>query len=174
MIDIRRDDMCFACGKNNPIGLKLQFRWDGDELVTNLVPGREFQGYPGIVHGGIIGTVLDDLMANLLIQRGIPAVTASMSIQYRLPVPVGENASARARIVKDGGRVVDTEGDLRLSDGRVAASARARFVRLDAKGPGHPAMCEHMPGHPVLHDPAPGQGGETVPDGRPDIEEKGS
>lgn len=136
MIDTRRDDMCFACGRNNPIGLKLQFRWEGEELVTNLVPGEQFQGYPGIVHGGIIGTILDDLMANLLIQRGIPAVTASISIQYRLPVPVGEHVSAHARIVKDGGRVVDTEGDIRLADGRVAASARARFVRLDIEKEG--------------------------------------
>ncbi|HHY97489.1 MAG TPA: PaaI family thioesterase [Firmicutes bacterium] len=125
-----RDNMCFACGKDNPIGLKLRFEPDGEELVTRFMTRREFQGYPGILHGGIIGTILDDLMANLFIVRGIHAVTASIDISFRVPIPIGEMITGRARIVDDSGRIAETEGELYLPDGKVAVRARGRFAKL--------------------------------------------
>ena len=53
------DDMCFACGRKNPIGLKLQFHFDGDDYVTTFEVRPEHQGWAGIVHGGLLATALD-------------------------------------------------------------------------------------------------------------------
>lgn len=125
-----RDNMCFACGRDNPVGLKLRFETEGGELVTRFMTRREFQGYPGILHGGIAGTILDDLMANLFIVRGVHAVTASMDIRFCVPVPIGEMITGRARIIGDGERIAETEGELYLPDGKVAVRARGRFAKL--------------------------------------------
>ena len=53
------DDMCFACGRKNPIGLKLGFHFDGDDYVTTLAVRPEYQGWTGIIHGGLLATALD-------------------------------------------------------------------------------------------------------------------
>jgi len=60
------EGMCFACGKRNPIGLHLDFRFEGDEYVTEFVPQEVHQGFPGIIHGGLIATVLASTDAVLL------------------------------------------------------------------------------------------------------------
>ncbi|MFC1962064.1 PaaI family thioesterase, partial [Chloroflexota bacterium] len=57
------DGLCFGCGQNNPIGLKLKFKKDGDGVRTEFTPGESYQGWPGMVHGGIIGCLLDEAMA---------------------------------------------------------------------------------------------------------------
>ncbi|MCJ7751507.1 MAG: PaaI family thioesterase, partial [Armatimonadetes bacterium] len=69
------DDMCFACGKGNPIGLKLDFRFEGEEYVTEFEVRPEYQGWAGIVHGGLLATVLDETMARLLWEKELNAIT---------------------------------------------------------------------------------------------------
>ena len=61
---------CFGCGQENPIGLRLSFDHDGDALVARFVPGEDHQGWPGIVHGGIIATLLYEVLENFPHQRG--------------------------------------------------------------------------------------------------------
>ena len=77
------DNYCFVCGKKNPIGLKLDFSFDGKTITTEFVPQKEHQGYFNIVHGGIISTLLDEAMVKLAIEMGMPAVTARMDIRLQ-------------------------------------------------------------------------------------------
>ena len=70
------DNYCFVCGKKNPIGLKLDFSFDGKTIKTDFIPQKEHQGYFNIVHGGIISTLLDEVMVKLAIEMGMPSVTA--------------------------------------------------------------------------------------------------
>ena len=83
---------CFACGVENPIGLKLEFRFEprpdgGEDYVTEFTPRREHQGYVGMTHGGIITTVLDEVMARLAWVKDIPAITAKMEVRLRSRSP---------------------------------------------------------------------------------------
>jgi acyl-coenzyme A thioesterase PaaI-like protein len=73
---------CFVCGKNNPGGLQLSFEIDKERqtLKTTFVASPTFQGWDGIVHGGIISTLLDEAMAKLVYELGYQSVTASLEI----------------------------------------------------------------------------------------------
>jgi acyl-coenzyme A thioesterase PaaI-like protein len=132
-LNVRRDHHCFGCGHLNPNGLKLEF-WIDDEsgdVSTSWTPSQVHQGYGGIVHGGIISTVLDEVMGWELSSKGIWAVTAKLNVQFRKPVEVGVATTATARIASDQGRKVDLEAVLmRASDLRPLATASGLFIRV--------------------------------------------
>ena len=123
---------CFVCGPDNPIGLHLVFRLEDGLCVSEFTPGPAHVGYPGVVHGGMIYSVLDDVMANLLYLNGARAYTASCSIRYRRPASVGEPLRLEGRQVDRRRNLVKMEGKAtRVLDGKVVAVAAATFVILD-------------------------------------------
>jgi len=126
------DQMCFACGRENPIGLKLIFREEGTVYAATFVAEAAHQGYQGIVHGGIIATLLDEIMARLVWARYGRAATAKLDIRYRQPAPTGTPLEVRGWITAErrGGRAMETAGDLRLSDGTLLAAGTALVIRL--------------------------------------------
>ena len=81
------DNYCFACGLDNPYGLKLDFRIEGDRFVTETTLVREYQSYTGVAHGGIVSTLLDEAMGGYLVALGEKAVTGRLSVRYRRPTP---------------------------------------------------------------------------------------
>jgi acyl-coenzyme A thioesterase PaaI-like protein len=119
---------CFACGTNNPIGLKLSFRLEGDEYVTEFTPGTHHQGYDDIVHGGLVATVLDEVMARMLWDRGFPFATAEMTVRYRAPLRVGTRARFVARMTRQRDKMIEAEAEALTEDGTVLASAKGRFL----------------------------------------------
>jgi hypothetical protein len=80
---------CFVCGPSNPIGLKLKFRIDGDVCRAEFTPAEQHMGYQGLTHGGIIFSLLDDVMANWLWLQGERCFTARADIRYREALPIG-------------------------------------------------------------------------------------
>jgi len=82
--------MCFACGPDNPIGLKIHFKFDGEVCTAEFTPNENHVGFQDTVHGGIIYTALDDVTANILYQQGRKAHTARCEVRYRRPARVGE------------------------------------------------------------------------------------
>jgi acyl-coenzyme A thioesterase PaaI-like protein len=123
---------CFACGPHNPIGLHLQFAEDGAGIRAEFTPGPEYQGYEGVVHGGIVATALDEAMANLCHLRGREALTARLEIRYRRETPVGRRIVVSARVTGERGRIFTAEAMLALPDGTRLADARGIFVRPNA------------------------------------------
>ncbi len=119
---------CFACGPNNPIGLRLEFRSEGEEYVTEFRPDERHQGYDGIVHGGLVATVLDEVMARMLWHRGLPFATAELTVRYRMPLRVGSRAEFRARITRQRSRLIEGEAKATAEDGSVIATASGRFL----------------------------------------------
>ncbi len=119
------DDMCFACGKGNPIGLKLDFRFEGEEYVTEFEVKPEYQGWAGIVHGGLLATVFDETMARLLLAKELKAITARLNVRYQGPLSVGESVTVRARITKQRSPLIETAAEAAKADGTVVAEARA-------------------------------------------------
>jgi acyl-coenzyme A thioesterase PaaI-like protein len=132
-LSVRDDHHCFGCGRLNPWGLKLSF-YEGpeeSELWAPWTPVREHEGYDGIAHGGIITTVLDEVMAWTAYRRQIWAVTGRIAVSFRRPVEIGVPTRAIGRIVADRGRILELAGELRReSDGALLAEATGTFVRV--------------------------------------------
>lgn len=132
-MDFVADRMCFACGTENPIGLKLQFHRDGEVYVTTFIADQAFQGYQNIVHGGIVATLLDEVMARYVWELYGPSATAKLEVRYRRPAPCGVPIEVRGWItaVRRGGRALETAAEARLEDGTIVAEATGLVVCLD-------------------------------------------
>src|SRR6478752_384765 len=99
---------CFGCGPDHPIGFKLRFSRDGDDVVTRFVPSDRYQGPPGIMHGGLVATLADELGAwACIVMLGKFGFTVSFDARYRQAVRIGKELEGRGRIVKTGTRFVD-------------------------------------------------------------------
>jgi acyl-coenzyme A thioesterase PaaI-like protein len=127
------DHNCFGCGRLNQHGLQLHLvpDPDGDGVRTGFVPATRTEGYTGMVHGGIITTVLDEVMAWSLYRQGIWAVTGQLTTRYRQPILLGERTTARGMLVRDRGRAIEMRGEIRRdADGVLLADATATFIRV--------------------------------------------
>jgi acyl-coenzyme A thioesterase PaaI-like protein len=126
------DAMCFCCGPKNPIGLKLEFETTAEgRMRTIWIPRKEHQGFKDIVHGGLVATVLDEVMVRLLYIRGIRAVTAGMQTRLRRPLQWGRPYRFEGWIVQDRGRAVITEAEAAETDtGQRVAWGRATCMRI--------------------------------------------
>ncbi len=121
--------MCFACGKENPIGLKIDFTVDGDSCTGEFTGTENHVGWENTVHGGIIYSALDDVTANVLYRQRRKAHTAKCEIRYRKPLYVGETVLLKGWIEKEKGRLVVLKGEARRkSDGIVVADCEASFM----------------------------------------------
>lgn len=131
-LQLADDQMCFGCGGRNARGLKLQFTLDETRhrIRAEWTPIKEHQGYAEIVHGGMIGLVLDELMGNLLWKMGRPSVTAEMSVRFLKPAHVGHPLHAEAWISSHKGRIAHVEAVARNAAGVAVAEAKGRFVQV--------------------------------------------
>ncbi len=120
---------CFVCGPGNPIGLKLEFRMDGDVCRAEFTARDEHAGYKGVTHGGIVFSLLDDVMANWLWLQGIQCMTAKAEIRYRGELPIGTPVRLEGRCLKRKGRLAQMAGRvLRAADDELVAEATASFM----------------------------------------------
>lgn len=131
MIKLEDDNYCFACGRENHRGLKLSFNYSNGRLTTDFIPSKAFQGYKDIIHGGIITTVLDEVMIQAAIAEGIMPVTAEINVRFKEPLMANEEALAEAEIIKKGSRLIEAHSRLiRKSDSVVIAEAYAKLISL--------------------------------------------
>ena len=128
MKEILRYPNCFVCGTQNPHGLRLRFFWNGMEATTRLSATETFEGYKGIYHGGVIGSVLDEVMLKAILAQERYAVTAEMTVRYLEPIRVGDEITCSGRITNERRRVILTEGEARRSDGTVLAKATGKYI----------------------------------------------
>lgn len=129
-LDITDDAMCFACGKKNPHGLKLEFSDDGDRVTTSIAFDKRYQGYSNVVHGGLVSTVLDETMVTLINRMGRLAVTGELRVRFLKPVPVGEPISFSAALEERRGRIFRVSARAELPDGETVARAEATCVDM--------------------------------------------
>lgn len=131
-LSVRDDHNCFGCGADNPWGLHLIFFAEPDGSVhSHWTPQVNHQGYDGMVHGGIISTVFDEVMAWAATNAGIWAVTGRLTTTYRKPVEIGVATIARAEITNVTSRTAEVKAAIRReSDGLLLAEATALFIRV--------------------------------------------
>jgi acyl-coenzyme A thioesterase PaaI-like protein len=134
-----RPHHCFACGELNDIGLHLILRLESNRCWTELAIPDRYQGWEGIIHGGILCTILDEVMAWALVERDSWGVTARLAVEFRRPVIVGQRIRAegwitesRRRIQRTAARIVDAETgvELAIADATYVAAPDARKAEL--------------------------------------------
>lgn len=136
-LDPRLNDLspyqgCFACGLRNDAGLKLTFWIEGDDIVTEFTPDAHYQGFPGVLHGGILATLLDETLSRVASIEGRWMMTGRLELRYRRPAPLGPRLRVTARKLSSRARMVQAEGEVRLADDPsvVLADARGVFLRV--------------------------------------------
>ncbi len=134
----RHHPHCVVCWDRHPFGLQVDYRVTGLHTVEGAFGcGKSYEGYEGIVHGGIVSSLLDGAMASCLLARGCEAYTADLRIRYRGALRTGVPAIIRGEWVRNAGPLHLLHASLE-QDGKVCATARAKFMEGRAAHPGTP------------------------------------
>ena len=124
---------CFACGELNTVGLRLVLHVAGDTCWTETTLASDFQGWEGITHGGIVATILDEVMGWALATADSWGYTAKLAVEYRRPTPIGRRLRAEGRLVERRRRLLTTRAQLADAEtGEVLATAEALYVAAPA------------------------------------------
>lgn len=138
--------ICFGCGPANDRGLRIRSFPDDRGLIARFRPEQHHQAFPGVLNGGIVGSLLDchgnwaaamEIMARRGLDQAPCTVTAEYTISLRRPCPVGDELVIRAWVTGGEGDRAEVEGTLVDAAGKCCATLRGLFV---AVGPGHPAF----------------------------------
>ena len=126
---------CFACGTANPIGLNLQFYRSGDSICTEISLGRFHVGWSNISHGGIVSTLLDEVMSwTVLYFRRTFFLTRKMEIKYIRPITIGTHLTAEGYIADDlKDNRIKVKGSIRDDSGNLLARSIGEFVLIKKK-----------------------------------------
>jgi acyl-coenzyme A thioesterase PaaI-like protein len=131
VMEYDNDQMCFVCGKRNGDGLQLDFELVGEGGIrTEFTPPKRYQGWKDIVHGGIIATILDEVMVNAAYLRKIVAVSAKLEIKLRKPAAVGERLIFHGRIVRQGAKTLNVKAWAEQENGDVVAEATGLLMKV--------------------------------------------
>lgn len=133
---MKDNGLCFACGRLNPKGLRLNVRKAREGVELDFTPPAHLQGWNGILHGGITSTILDELMAHACTEAGIQTVTAELLVRYRRPIPTGQSIHGTARVTGRRGPLVLTESRLLDRTGTVLAEATGKMMAVEKRTPG--------------------------------------
>ena len=123
------DNYCFACGEQNPIGLRLKFDFDGERVTTEKILPREFQGYAGTAHGGILSTMLDEAMCKFIDAKYHElALTGRLEVRYKFPTPTEQPLKISAWQESQRRNIITMRASVETADGTVTAEATAKFA----------------------------------------------
>jgi len=124
-----RANNCFVCGIDNPIGLKVEFSLLDDVCIGSFTPQMQHAGYDNLTHGGILFSLLDDVMANWAWLQGKKCFTAKADIRYRQELPIGTEVLLEGRCTKLRGRLAQMEGVIiRMDDRSIVAESTGSFM----------------------------------------------
>lgn len=120
---------CFGCGQDNPHGLKLKFTPEGKGVKAVFMPDERYQGWPGYLHGGIVGCLLDEAVGYAASVTGVRCVTAKFEMRLKRLTPINGPLTVTGHIVKKTRKVIQSTAEVSLADGTVMAEASAtQFV----------------------------------------------
>jgi acyl-coenzyme A thioesterase PaaI-like protein len=123
------DNYCFACGAENPIGLHLTFDFDGEQITTKKTLPREYQGYAGAAHGGIISTILDETMCKFISAKyDEQALTGRLEVRYKYPTPLEQELKITAWEENQRKNIISMRSTVETPDGTITAEATAKFA----------------------------------------------
>ncbi len=125
---------CFLCGRDNDVGLKMVWEnhLEEGEIRSTVTVAEHFNGYPGVVHGGILAAMLDETAGRAILLEGDPdelMVTAKLEIAYRRPTPTDTPLLLVGRLVSRTETRAEAKAEVRLPDGTVSARGRVLLAR---------------------------------------------
>jgi uncharacterized protein (TIGR00369 family) len=130
---IENDNRCFACGKENPFGLKVTpaIAPDGSQVKIECTPPSHFQGWANVIHGGILSTLLDEAITYVGIASfDGPAVTAQLEIRFKKPAMTGQKLIVTANRVKATKRLIEAAATIELEDGTRIAEGSGKVMKV--------------------------------------------
>lgn len=131
MQELPHTHSCFVCGQSNPAGLKLRFETDGKLVRTRFTPQAEHIGFREVVHGGLISTVLDEIMVwACAVGARRFAFCAELSVRFLQPVRPGQQTVVTAELTANRKRLFEAKAELRGGDGLLLASATGKYLPI--------------------------------------------
>ena len=125
MSEFKDDAHCFVCGPLNPNGLHLEFDVTEAEARTRMRFPTIYQGWQDVTHGGLVSTLMDEVMVKAAGGRGIECVTSELKVRFRRPVPTEKDLEVRGWVTDVRRRLVYTEAEVKDASGQVLATATA-------------------------------------------------
>ena len=131
MQELPHTSSCFVCGEHNPIGLNQRFESDGQIVRGRFRPRREHAGFKGVIHGGILATLLDEIMVwACAVRTGKFGFCAEMTVRYRRPAAPDNDLVLEAELVADRRRVFEAKGVIRNAGGELVAEATGKYMPI--------------------------------------------
>ncbi|NOZ25900.1 MAG: PaaI family thioesterase [Nitrospirae bacterium] len=128
-MELTDDGTCFVCGKGNPHGLRLDFRASNGHASTVYLPDKRHQGYRGILHGGLISTLIDEAAVKAASSLGIQAVTVELRVRFRNPLIIGNPCEIEATVRPLRGRLIAGTATVKKTDGTLVAEGELKLFR---------------------------------------------
>ena len=125
---------CFGCGADNPVGLKLKFERHEGGVKAVCTPDARFQGWPGFMHGGILGCMLDEAMSWATVHAGVRCITAHFEVRLKRLTPIDSPLTITVRITLRTRKVVNCSSQICLADGTVVAEGGATHFVVGTEG----------------------------------------
>ncbi len=120
--DLVDERSCFACGMDNPDGLRIEWTVEGKTTYAEFTPDAKYQGWKGILHGGILATLLDEAMTRLACIVFGPALTAEMTVRFVAPAKIGEKLSIRGEVVHESRKLIEMKASIHMGKALIAHS----------------------------------------------------
>ena len=133
---IEHIDYCFVCGKKNPIGLHALVRREKDKIIGEFISKKEHEGPRGLLHGGLIAALFDEVMvhlAHIVVGPGQDTPTASLSIRFYKPVPTGKKIILEAIVIGKHSKLIKAHASIKFEDGTLVARAEGKFIMIVMK-----------------------------------------
>lgn len=127
---IKSSNYCFACGDKNSIGFQLKIIETENGVKSEFLPKKEYEGYQNIIHGGIVATLLDEMIAWACRKKGYNAVTAELQVRYKKPMVLNKKYFAYGRIVKIHHRLIIGESEVFDEEKILIAYAQAKMYLI--------------------------------------------
>jgi len=124
-------ERCFVCGQGNPAGLGVRFFIEGAKVKAEFVPTKAHMGYEGIVHGGIVSALLDEIMGwPLSLKNGRLCISVEIKIRFKRPLHVGQRYIVSGEAVEDTRRLWEGRGEIRDEQGLLYAEGWGWYFPL--------------------------------------------
>jgi uncharacterized protein (TIGR00369 family) len=132
MRELPHTKSCFVCGEHNPIGLRQRFHTDGQRVRARFTPRPEHAGFKGVIHGGILATLLDEIMVwACAVNARQFGFCAEMTVRFQQPATPGQELSVEADLVANRrGRIFEAKAEVRDASGDLLASATGKYMPI--------------------------------------------